>query len=80
MDTAAGRKRLLQAPKQNLSKFHVSVREYLARNGHEPLPVTRLALTAMTGRKHQLNVHLAVFGHPIVGDESMDMGRCASEW
>lgn len=30
---------------------------------------TRLALEPITGRSHQLRVHLAWLGHPIVGDE-----------
>lgn len=30
---------------------------------------TRLALTPVTGRSHQLRVHLAAIGHPILGDE-----------
>ena len=29
---------------------------------------TRLALTPLTGRSHQLRVHMAEIGHPIVGD------------
>ncbi len=29
---------------------------------------TRLALTPLTGRSHQLRVHLAAIGHPILGD------------
>lgn len=29
----------------------------------------RLALTPLTGRSHQLRVHLAEIGHPILGDE-----------
>lgn len=29
---------------------------------------TRLALTPITGRSHQLRVHLAACGHPILGD------------
>lgn len=29
---------------------------------------TRLELTPLTGRSHQLRVHLATMGHPIVGD------------
>lgn len=29
----------------------------------------RLALTPLTGRSHQLRVHLAQIGHPILGDE-----------
>lgn len=31
-------------------------------------PVTRLALQPITGRTHQLRVHLLHMGHPIVGD------------
>jgi tRNA pseudouridine32 synthase / 23S rRNA pseudouridine746 synthase len=31
-------------------------------------PVTRLALKPITGRTHQLRVHLMHIGHPIVGD------------
>ncbi|MCQ8184385.1 RluA family pseudouridine synthase [Parvularcula maris] len=30
---------------------------------------TRLALTPVTGRSHQLRVHMASIGHPILGDE-----------
>ncbi|MDP1556296.1 MAG: pseudouridine synthase, partial [Hyphomonas sp.] len=29
----------------------------------------RLVLTPLTGRSHQLRVHLAEIGHPILGDE-----------
>ena len=31
-------------------------------------PVTRIKLTPITGRTHQLRVHCAAIGHPIVGD------------
>ena len=31
-------------------------------------PYTRVALAPITGRSHQLRVHLAALGHPIVGD------------
>jgi tRNA pseudouridine32 synthase/23S rRNA pseudouridine746 synthase len=34
----------------------------------EPGGVTRLALTPLTGRSHQLRVHCASLGHPILGD------------
>jgi tRNA pseudouridine32 synthase/23S rRNA pseudouridine746 synthase len=37
----------------------------LARGGGR----TRVALQPMTGRSHQLRMHLAWIGHPIVGDE-----------
>ncbi|WP_296871950.1 RluA family pseudouridine synthase [Tibeticola sp.] len=39
--------------------------------GHEqvgPLAATRLGLEPVTGRSHQLRVHLLALGHPIVGD------------
>jgi tRNA pseudouridine32 synthase / 23S rRNA pseudouridine746 synthase len=35
----------------------------------EPGGTARLALTPVTGRTHQLRVHLAAIGHPILGDE-----------
>jgi tRNA pseudouridine32 synthase/23S rRNA pseudouridine746 synthase len=33
-----------------------------------PANRTRLALTPLTGRTHQLRVHMAAIGHPIIGD------------
>jgi len=56
-------KKILDLPKESLTKYEVISREDL-----DGLPVTRVALTSMSGRTHQLNVHLAAFGHPIVGD------------
>ncbi|KAG7349202.1 pseudouridine synthase [Nitzschia inconspicua] len=57
-----GRK-ILEGPKQSLTKYEVVSREFLSGQ-----PVTRVTLTSISGRYHQLNVHLAAFGHPIVGD------------
>ena len=34
-----------------------------------PLPATRLELRPLTGRTHQLRVHMKALGHPILGDE-----------
>lgn len=39
--------------------------EQLSVNGH---PVTRVELTPITGRSHQLRVHMQYLGHPIIGD------------
>lgn len=58
--------KLLEAPKASLTHYQVKSREYL--RGQPDLPVTRLTLTSITGRTHQLNVHMAAFGHPIVRD------------
>lgn len=44
---------------------HWKVLNRFEMNGH---PVTRLELTPITGRAHQLRVHLQYLGHPIVGD------------
>ena len=35
------------------------------RSGH----VTRVDLSPVTGRTHQLRIHMAILGHPIVGDQ-----------
>lgn len=37
------------------------------------IPVTRIALTPHTGRTHQLRVHCAALGYPIVGDPAYGM-------
>jgi len=42
-------------------------RENVEKKGNR-YPVTRLRLTLMTGRTHQLRVHCASIGHPILGD------------
>ncbi len=34
----------------------------------EPMPTTELACKLETGRTHQIRVHLAAIGHPVVGD------------
>ncbi|HUP86140.1 MAG TPA: RluA family pseudouridine synthase [Acidimicrobiales bacterium] len=38
------------------------------RRYHEPIPTTELACKLETGRTHQIRVHLAAIGHPVVGD------------
>jgi tRNA pseudouridine32 synthase/23S rRNA pseudouridine746 synthase len=56
-------KMMKKPPKQSLTLFRVIGREFL-----QDLPVTRLELVPITGRTHQLRVHCAAIGHPIIGD------------
>jgi len=56
-------KMMSKAPKESLTLFRVLAWEIL--NG---IPVTRLELVPITGRTHQLRVHCAAIGHPIIGD------------
>ncbi len=50
-----------------------------SRTQYETLSVqngnARLKLTPLTGRSHQLRVHLAAIGHPILGDEFYAAGE-----
>lgn len=62
-------KKILENPKESVTKYSVVAREQLGGN-----PVTRLSLTSVSGRTHQLNVHCAASGHPIVGDKVYGLG------
>lgn len=57
--------------KPSLTRYRVLLRD-------EALQRTRLALEPVTGRSHQLRVHLQAIGHPIVGDELYDPARAAA--
>ena len=58
-----------KAAKPSLTMFEV-----LSYETMEGLPVTRVELTPVTGRTHQLRVHCAAIGHPIVGDDIYGVG------
>jgi RluA family pseudouridine synthase len=62
-------KKMLESPKDSLTKYEVVSREDLDGND-----VSRLTLTSISGRTHQLNVHCAAIGHPIVGDAVYGFG------
>jgi tRNA pseudouridine32 synthase/23S rRNA pseudouridine746 synthase len=46
-----------------------SITEYRVLERLDAPPRTRFELAPVTGRSHQLRVHLASLGHPILGDE-----------
>lgn len=53
----------LTAGKPSRTRWHVVAQGQIGGQ-----PVTRVALEPVTGRSHQLRVHLLALGHPIVGD------------
>lgn len=66
-------KKILEQPKESITRYQVVGREEFAGE-----PVTRVTLSSISGRYHQLNVHMAAFGHPIVGDTVYGMGGDAA--
>ena len=58
------KKLLMKRPKPSQTEFQVISRETYGGD----LPVTRVKYTPITGRTHQLRVHSAAIGHPIVAD------------
>ena len=56
-------KLMAKKPKSSTTQFRI-----LSHEKWLGYPVTRVALTPITGRTHQLRVHCAAMGHPILGD------------
>jgi 23S rRNA-/tRNA-specific pseudouridylate synthase len=70
LNHAGWKKIIKKKAKPSKTLFRVMSREFV-KDVHDPsklLPVTRLHLTPVTGRTHQLRVHCAAIGHPILGD------------
>ena len=63
LNTAGFRKLVAKKPKQSTTQFRILKHELWMDH-----PVTRVQLIPITGRTHQLRVHLAAIGHPILGD------------
>ena len=59
-----------QRPRQKVDRLlgKPSVTRYRVLHRDLTRQITRLALEPVTGRTHQLRVHLLAIGHPIVGD------------
>lgn len=56
---------MVDATHNKAALTHWKALEHFELNGHA---VTRVQLTPITGRAHQLRVHMQYLGHPIVGD------------
>jgi len=63
----AKNKFLHSTPKSSWTELHVQEWGHL-RTDDDTLPVTRVTLVPRTGRTHQLRVHCAALGFPVVGD------------
>lgn len=59
-----------QRPRQRVDRLHgkPSLTRYRVLHRDAATHTTRLALQPLTGRTHQLRVHLLAIGHPITGD------------
>ena len=59
-----------QRPRQKVDRLHgkPSLTRYCVLRRDPATRTTRLALQPLTGRTHQLRVHLLAIGHPIAGD------------
>jgi tRNA pseudouridine32 synthase / 23S rRNA pseudouridine746 synthase len=98
LQTHGFQKLVKKNPKPSHTEFEIMAREWLRSDGTRVgsvtctsidlgplLPVTRVHLIPHTGRTHQLRVHMAALGYPILGDpayglhgEADSRGGCCS--
>ena len=62
-ETSPTRMAVTQRGKPARTRYRVEARY------QRPVPLTAVEATLETGRTHQIRVHLAAIGHPVVGDE-----------
>lgn len=62
-ETSPTRMAVTQRGKPARTRYRVEARS------DRPIPVTLVAATLETGRTHQIRVHLAAIGHPVVADD-----------
>lgn len=82
LNTNGFKKLIKKNAKPSVTLLEVIDREYIHVNQNNDandmdqitkIPVTRVKLEPVTGRTHQLRVHCAALGHPIVGDPAYSL-------
>lgn len=68
LQTHGWKKLVRKQPKASQTEFYVVERGMREVGDGEELPFTRVRLQPITGRTHQLRVHCAALGFPILGD------------